>query len=220
MWQKVKFKTLNCSAYYCRKTDNRRLNWVHLSSTLCHTVRALFWGVWTCPSMSTISKNSWRPFSSTLKAQRSVCCALMCGICKYSPTWVQIVHKTRNSSVYCKKTNKKKCPNWVNFSSTLWHIGWPHCSHSLWCNHGKQKKCLLCIAFVMSESREQCKCIKCYAELKIGTPTYDMIKTALEEESISRMEVFYRFRCFREGCTPAESDEHSGHPSTSRKMKW
>lgn len=80
-------------------------------------------------------------------------------------------------------------------------------------------KCLLCITFVMSESREQCKCIKYYAELKMGTPTYDMIKTAFQEEAISHTEVFYRFRCFREGCTSAESDEHSGHPSMSRKMK-
>jgi hypothetical protein len=71
----------------------------------------------------------------------------------------------------------------------------------------------------MSESREQWKCIKYYAELKMGAPTYDMIKTAFQEKVISHMEVFYRFRCFREGCTFAESDEHSGHPSMSTKTK-
>jgi hypothetical protein len=53
----------------------------------------------------------------------------------------------------------------------------------------------------------------------MGTPTYDMIKTALQEEAISRTEIFYRFHCFREGCTSAESAEHSGHSSMSRKMK-
>lgn len=107
MWQKVKFKTLNRSAYYCRKTDNKCLNWVHLSSTLCHTMRGFFWDVWTWSSMSAISKNSWRPFSSTMQTHRSVCCALICDVCEYSPTWVQIVHKTRNSSFYSTKTNKK-----------------------------------------------------------------------------------------------------------------
>jgi hypothetical protein len=71
----------------------------------------------------------------------------------------------------------------------------------------------------MSESRESCKCIKFYAELKMGTPTYDMIKNAFQGEAISCVEVFYRFHCFREGCTSAESDEHSGHPSMSRKMR-
>jgi hypothetical protein len=44
-----------------------------------------------------------------------------------------------------------------------------------------------------------------------------MIKTAFQEEAISRTEVFYRFRCFREECTSAGSDQHSGHPSMSRK---
>jgi len=53
----------------------------------------------------------------------------------------------------------------------------------------------------------------------MGTPTYDMIKTAFQEEAISRMEIFYRFCCFREGCTSAESDVHSGHLSMSSKMK-
>jgi hypothetical protein len=32
-----------------------------------------------------------------------------------------------------------------------------------------KQKCLLCITFIMSESREQCKGIKFYAELKLGT---------------------------------------------------
>ena len=82
-----------------------------------------------------------------------------------------------------------------------------------------KQKCLQCIAFIMSDSKEQCTCTKFYAELKMRTPTYDMIKTAFQEEAISRMEVLYRFRCFREGCTSAESDEHSGHPSMSSKMK-
>jgi len=43
-------------------------------------------------------------------------------------------------------------------------------------------------------------------------------KTAFQEEAIRHTEVFYRFR-FREGCTSAKCDKHSGHPSMSSKMK-
>ena len=45
----------------------------------------------------------------------SVCCAMICDVCKNSPTWVKIVHKTRNSSVYCTKTNKKKVSKMSSF---------------------------------------------------------------------------------------------------------
>lgn len=130
------------------------------------------------------------------------------------------MHKTRNSSVYCTKTNYKKSVKTEIISlvpyDTQHDLTAAIHSDSIM---AKKQKCLWCIAFVMSESTEQCKCTKFYAKLKMGTPTYDMTKTAFQEEAISRMEVFYRFRCFREGCTSAESDKHSEHPSMSRKMK-
>jgi len=80
------------------------------------------------------------------------------------------VHITRNPSVYCTKIPPKKSVRNKLISLVPYHT-----QHDLTAAihydaiMASKQKCLLCIAFIMSESTEQCKGIKFYAELKLGT---------------------------------------------------
>ena len=71
----------------------------------------------------------------------------------------------------------------------------------------------------MSESTEQCICIKfCFKIGKTATEieTYQLLQQAYGEDAMGRTQVFDWFRRFKEGRTSAESDPRSGRPSTSR----
>ena len=46
---------------------------------------------------------------------------------------------------------------------------------------------------------------------KTGIRTYEVIRTAFQEEVMSHTQVFERFQHFKDGCMSAESDQHSGH---------
>jgi hypothetical protein len=64
--------------------------------------------------------------------------------------------------------------------------------------------------FHMTKKMEK-MCIKFCQKLgKTCIETYNMLKMAFKEDSISRTQVFERCRCFREGRTPVEDDKHPG----------
>ncbi|GFT93419.1 protein GVQW3 [Trichonephila clavipes] len=69
----------------------------------------------------------------------------------------------------------------------------------------------------MSENTDQRICSKfCFKLGKTGTETYEMMKTAFEEEAMSRVPVFEWFRPFKERRQSVNCDPRSGCPSTSR----
>ena len=71
--------------------------------------------------------------------------------------------------------------------------------------------------FTMCESTEQRICIKfCFKIGKAATENYQLLQQAYGEDAMGRTHVFDWFRRFKEGRTSAESDTHSGRPSTSR----
>ncbi|KAL4131595.1 hypothetical protein QTP88_008888 [Uroleucon formosanum] len=69
----------------------------------------------------------------------------------------------------------------------------------------------------MSEVNEQRVCIKFCLKLgKNATETYEMIKTAFGDDSLSRSKIFEWFKRFKNGRETTEDDPRSGRPSTSR----
>ncbi|GFW67430.1 protein GVQW3 [Trichonephila clavipes] len=69
----------------------------------------------------------------------------------------------------------------------------------------------------MCENTDIRICIKfCFKLGKTGTETYEMMKTAFGDETMSRARVFEWFWPFKEGCQSVNSDPRSGRPSTSR----
>jgi hypothetical protein len=63
------------------------------------------------------------------------------------------------------------------------------------------------VALRITEKTERRVCIKlCQNVGKTCTETYDMIKMAFGEDSVSRTQVFEWFRCFKEKRTSVESD--------------
>lgn len=76
-----------------------------------------------------------------------------------------------------------------------------------------------CAVFDMSEINEQQRvCIKFCFKLggKNATETYEMIKTALGDNSLSRSVIFEWCKSFKDGRQSTENDPRSGRPSTSR----
>ena len=60
-------------------------------------------------------------------------------------------------------------------------------------------------------------CIKFCLKLdKNSTETYEMIKTAFEDDSLSRLKTFEQFKRFKKSWKSTEDDPRSGKPSTSR----
>ncbi|GFY07319.1 protein GVQW3 [Trichonephila clavipes] len=69
----------------------------------------------------------------------------------------------------------------------------------------------------MCENMDQRICIKfCFKLGKMGTETYEMMKTAFGDEAISRARVFEWFRRIKEGRQSVNSDPRSGRPSISQ----
>jgi hypothetical protein len=51
-------------------------------------------------------------------------------------------------------------------------------------------------------------CIKFCTELdRVGTQTYEMIKTAFQEDAMTCTHIFYWFYFFKNGCTSVASDK-------------
>jgi AraC-like DNA-binding protein len=72
---------------------------------------------------------------------------------------------------------------------------------------------------MMTEKVEQHICIKfCQKVGHSSSETYDIIQKAFGNEAMGCTQVKEWFRHFKEGWTSAESDEHSGRPSTSRNQ--
>jgi hypothetical protein len=60
-------------------------------------------------------------------------------------------------------------------------------------------------------------CIKFCTKLdRVKTQTYEIIKTAFQEDAMTCTHIFYWFFRFKNGCTSVASDKHSGHPPSSR----
>ncbi|GFU73407.1 protein GVQW3 [Trichonephila clavipes] len=69
----------------------------------------------------------------------------------------------------------------------------------------------------MCENTDQRICIKfCFKLGKTGTETYEMMKTAFVEKTMSHARVFEWLRRFKKGHQSVNSDPRSGRPSTSR----
>jgi hypothetical protein len=64
---------------------------------------------------------------------------------------------------------------------------------------------------------EQCVCIKFRMKLdKSATETFEMLREAFGEHSLSWTAVFEWQSRFKAGRVSAENDKHSGRPSTSK----
>ena len=79
-------------------------------------------------------------------------------------------------------------------------------------------RCIYVIAiFTMCESPEQRVCIKFFCKIgKTTTETYQLLQQAYIEDAMGQSQVSDWFCRFKDGRTSAESDPHSGRPSTSK----
>jgi len=72
-----------------------------------------------------------------------------------------------------------------------------------------------CYQHIPHDQKNEQMWIKFYQKLgKTCTETYNMIKMAFWEESISHTQVFEWCHCFKEGQTSVEGDKHPGWPLT------
>ena len=70
----------------------------------------------------------------------------------------------------------------------------------------------------MSEVYEQNVCIKLCVRLgKTGSETFEMLKQAFGDSSMSRSRTFEWFGRFKNGRTSTANDDRSGRPSTARQ---
>jgi hypothetical protein len=70
-------------------------------------------------------------------------------------------------------------------------------------------------ALKISEEKEQRVCKFCVKRGKNGAETFEMLKTAVDDECLSRAHTFEWFKRFKEGRTSVDDDPRSGRPSTS-----
>jgi len=69
----------------------------------------------------------------------------------------------------------------------------------------------------MDNNTEQCACIKfCFKIGKNASETFELIKLAFGDVSLSRCVIFDWFKRFKEGRISIEDDHRSGRPSTSK----
>lgn len=128
----------------------------------------------------------------------------------------------------------KKYPDCVYFVSTLYHtvmrlFFWA-CLDMFMHAHNQQDFTVAiqsnvivtnrvfwsCINFLSLKSTELCMCIKFCTELdSVRTQTYEMIKTAFQEDAMTCTRIFYWFCCFKNECSKWQT-----FWSSSIKQKW
>ena len=68
----------------------------------------------------------------------------------------------------------------------------------------------------MTDSKEQRICIKfCFSLKKIAAETHRMLQQAFRDNAMSQSNAFLWYKCFKDGRTFVDNDEHSGRPTTS-----